>query len=272
MSYSDFFKSGLARPPSERRVSMPVSTSTHSRTPSDASMFYFTLRPSSNDYRSFLSLDIAELKRRSFSFSPLSPDSLIPDSPCLLPPPSPRALPSPKPAPMSSLPSIPAGSPNSHLHALDAPLSRSTTPVQRKASVASYATRASATSSTVSTHYRKARRNKALAALEGRRSIPTPKFEASGNFISLSEDEDDAEDEGLDLLVDHPYYVPEIQASHSASPYTTHFPSPTSMSPSRPEMRARRKTALGLQSFMDFQNEDEQNAHWSWRSFIEVST
>ncbi|KAF7299137.1 hypothetical protein MIND_00862200 [Mycena indigotica] len=259
MSYSSFFISGLlspasSAPTSERRSSLPVSG--HSRTPSEVSHFYFT--PTRDDYRSFLSLDLAHRR----SIGPFSFDSvMVPDSPTV--PPSPRILPSAKPAPMTSLPSLPD---NNNLDVLNPSLSRSPTPVQRKPSVASQATRASATSSTVSTHYRRTRRDRALERLEGKRPVK-PKFEVTGNFISLSEDEDEDQilpaDEEIDLsltndqlamLIDNPYYVPTPPAS------------------AEPPKRARRKTVLGLQSFMDFRNDDDSNSRWSWRSFIEIAT
>ncbi|KAJ7069930.1 hypothetical protein C8F01DRAFT_537166 [Mycena amicta] len=247
MSYSSFFISGLLSPGS----SSSSSASAHSRTSSDASLFYFTVSPTRDDYRSFLSLDLAQC----------FPDSVIvPDSPSVLPAPSPRAL----PAPDSCLPSVPDAL------VVEASLSRSPTPVQRKPSVASQATRASATSSTVSTHYRRTRRNQALAALEGRKK--SPKFEVTGNFMSLSEDEDEEDDIDLSLtndqlamLIDNPYYLP---APNSAPAPTSTFSTSTPPAHKRP----RRQTALGLQSFMDMHNEDDNNTRWSWRSFIEIAS
>nr|GAT50531.1 predicted protein [Mycena chlorophos] len=274
--YSTFFISGLLSPPSspaKRRMSLPTS-SMHSRTPSDASsQFYFAASARNSDYSAF-GVDAR------LSFGAVSADSVIlPDSPTVLPAPSPRMLPSAKPVPLTSLPSIPGSRGVDHLQILEASLSRSVTPMQRKSSVASQATRASATSSTVSTHYRRTRRVRALERLEGRRppasAPPTqPKFEVTGNFISLSDDDDDlnydhhtpqkpttfADDEidlsltneQLEMLIDNPYYVP---------------PTTEAMVPPK---RARRKTVLGLQSFMDFHNEDDTNPRWSWRSFIEI--
>ncbi|KAJ7115914.1 hypothetical protein C8R44DRAFT_880317 [Mycena epipterygia] len=231
--YSEFFRTGLLSPPSSspasidefdlgpRRGSLP--TDSPPSYADDASMFYFTLQPrrDKDQFRSFLSLDLAEslslrshsMKRSQKRYSrepPFAVDFQIPDSPSLLPPPSPqatrksspttslRALPSPKPAPVSSLPNVPS-TPRSP--ALDVRVSRTPAPVtvhlapapgpRRKPSNASQATRASATTSTVSTRYRRTRRSKALACLEGRRPPAPP----SGNFMSLSEDEDEDEDD-----------------------------------------------------------------------------
>ncbi|KAJ6493588.1 hypothetical protein C8R47DRAFT_1070115 [Mycena vitilis] len=240
---------------------------------------------------------------------PFAVDFQIPDSPSLLPPRSPmslrkspidslRALPSPKPAPVSSLPNVPSQPASPRGQLLEVSVSRTPTPVaiqaapQRKASVASHATRASATTSTVSTRYRRTRRSKALACLEGRRpvvAVPT----LSSNFISMSEDSDD-EDEGDDelrplspeddlldeTLTDDQLILliarlddGDLRSVPPSSPsYSTSSRGSSTRSASmRPQPR-RRKTALGLKSFMDFHNQDEDNSRWSWRSFIEVAT
>ncbi|KAJ6518753.1 hypothetical protein C8R45DRAFT_1065674 [Mycena sanguinolenta] len=239
-AYPSFILSGLLSPPSSspsslrskdsfefapRRGSLPTDSTTQSYCSSadEGSMYYFTLQPrrDKEEYRSFLSLDLAEAqslrsrstRRKRSKYQSREPPfavdfSQIPDSPTLLPPTSPmrsrnspisslRTMPSPKgPAPMSSLPSVP---PSPRSQTIEVSVSRTLTPVaiqavpQRKASVASHATRASATTSTVSTRYRRKRRNKALACLEGRRPVMLPS--PSANFMSMSEDEDEDNDE-----------------------------------------------------------------------------
>ncbi|KAJ7180632.1 hypothetical protein C8R46DRAFT_588504 [Mycena filopes] len=244
-AYPTFILSGLLSPPSSadsslhardsfelppRRGSLPTDSPPYYA--DDASMFYFTLQPrrDKDEFRSFLSLDLAEsnslrshsIKRKSSGHRrsqrqqqqslpysrepPFAVNFQIPGSPSLLPPMTPRksptnslrALPSPKPAPLSSLPSVPPSPTSPRSQVLQVAVSRTPAPVfvqavpQRKPSVASQATRASATTSTVSTRYRRTRRSKALACLEGRRPIVS-----NGNFMSLSEDDDDDDDEPL---------------------------------------------------------------------------
>jgi hypothetical protein len=169
---------------------------------------------------------------------------------------------------------------------------------RRKASVASHATRASATTSTVSTRYRRTRRSKALACLEGRRPIVS-----TGNFMSLSEDEDDEEDEEdyeFSLLSPHAEEQDQLSLDHlsltndqlimliarledgdlrsapspprsksSSRGSSTRTRAPP-VAPSSP--RRRNKATLGLKSFMDFHNDDQDKSRWSWRSFVEVAT
>lgn len=204
-----------------------------------------------------------------------------------------RALPSPKPAPASPLPSVPGfpGAPRSPT--IEVVVSRTLAPVaiqavpQRKASMASQATRASATTSTVSTRYRRTRRSKALACLEGRRPVaPT------GNFMSLSEDEDEddvetavalrptAAEEMLDLSLSDDQLIMLIAGLDDGDLHSAPASSPprskpssrgssTHSSPAAP--RRRRKTSLALKSFMDFHNDDD-SPRFSWRSFIEIAT
>ncbi|KAK7012235.1 hypothetical protein R3P38DRAFT_3209982 [Favolaschia claudopus] len=296
-AYPSFILSGLLSPSSSspssslhsadsydapRRGSLPTDSapSVYSSIGDDASLYYFTLQPKrdKDQYRSFLSLDLAESqpsKRRR-------QHDEVPDSPCLLPPPSPmtprspsspRALPSPKPAPESSLPNVPR--------------LKEVAAIARKPSSASAATRASATTSTVSTRYRRTRRSKALACLEGRRPPPPP----NGNFMSLSEDEDEEDEEedvdnlslddaeadlrSLDLSLTDDQLILLIARLDKdselppASPVQTRPRPRSSKSSSSP--RSRTAATRGLQSFMDFHN-DEDSSRWSWRSFIEVAT
>ncbi|KAJ7765379.1 hypothetical protein DFH07DRAFT_362442 [Mycena maculata] len=320
--YSQFFTSGLLSPPSSsptslrssqdsfvlgpRRGSLP--TDSISSTADDASMFYFTLQPGrdKDQFRSFLSLDLAESQslrsysvRRGPSEPPFAVDFQIPDSPCL---PmglrksssgSLRALPSPKPAPASPLPSVP-GFPNvPRSPTIEVVVSRTPTPLvihavpQRKASMASQATRASATTSTVSTRYRRTRRNKALACLEGRRPVvPT------GNFMRMDEDSEEEDEpvsapamrptsmeEMLDLSLSDDQLIMliarlddgDIHSAPASSTPSSKLSSRESSKRSSAQPRRRRKTSVALKSFMDFHNDDD-SSRFSWRSFIEIAT
>ncbi|KAF7370642.1 hypothetical protein MSAN_00697200 [Mycena sanguinolenta] len=346
-AYPSFILSGLLSPPSSspsslhsrdsfefapRRGSLPTDSTTQSYSSSadEGSMYYFTLQPrrDKNEYRSFLSLDLAEAqslrshstrrKRSKYQSRepPFAVDFQIPDSPTLLPPrspmrsrnspsSSPRIVPSPKgPAPISSLPSVP---PSPRSQTIEVSVSRTPTPVaiqavpQRKASVVSHATRASATTSTVSTRYRRKRRNKALACLEGRRpAVPTPS--PSANFMSMSEDEDEDDEDVqferlpspdmdadlLDMSLTDDQLImliarlddgdlrsapspPRSDANSKASSRGSNGSTRTRGSSVQPSPRRRNKATLGLKSFMDFHN-DEDSSRWSWRSFIEVAT
>ncbi|KAJ7252751.1 hypothetical protein B0H12DRAFT_610324 [Mycena haematopus] len=350
-AYPSFILSGLLSPPSSspsslhsrdsfdfapRRGSLPTDSISHPSYASSAdegSLYYFTLQPrrDKDQYRSFLSLDLAEAqslrsrstrRRRSKRQSrepPFAVDFQIPDSPTLLPPPSPmrlrnssttsmRAMPSPKPAPLSSLPSVPSPNSSPRTQTPEVTVSRTPTPIavqlvpQRKASVMSHATRASATTSTVSTRYRRTRRNKALACLEGRRPVVSPA--PSGDFMTMTEDEDeddepapapldrylpspDEDEDLLDLSLTDDQLImliarlddgdlrsapsPRRSIAHSkqSSRGSSVGTRPASQQPSSP--RRRNKATLGLKSFMDFHN-DEDTSRWSWRSFIEVAT
>ncbi|KAF7309819.1 hypothetical protein MIND_00353800 [Mycena indigotica] len=322
VGYSSFFISGLLSPPSSspasvnsrdsfdfgsRRGSLPTDSYRMSGAYEDdeASMFYFTLQPrrDSNEYRSFLSLDLAEslslrsrsMKRKSSSAhrlprssrdSFLFTDRQIPDSPNLLPPPSPvglsptsRSIPSAKPVPAAILPDTPSFSRTKVTpHALKTALAP-----QRKPSVLSNATRASATTSTVSTRYRRKRRDKALDCLEGRR--PSPPFAATENFMSLSDDEEDDEqvqhhsgavpimDQDLDTLLSDDQLIRLIARLEDGDLRTAPSPpsTPHSRESSSHSSKPRHKSALGLKSFMDFHNEDDTSG-WSWRGVVEVAS
>ncbi|KAJ6591624.1 hypothetical protein DFH09DRAFT_179953 [Mycena vulgaris] len=305
-----------------RRGSLPTDSPPSYISPAadDVSMFYFTLQPKrdKDQLRSFLSLDLAESHslrshsirrkpstRRQSREPPFAVDFQIPDSPSLLPPSSPmglhrssasslRALPSPKPAPVSTLPSVPLHPSSPRSPVIEVVVSRTPTPVaiqalpQRKPSLASQVTRASATTSTVSTRYRRTRRNKALACLEGRRPMPAP-ASPSDNFMSMSEDEDEEEDvpaprpasqeDLLDLSLSDDQLIMLIAGLDDGDLHSASSSPPSSKPSSRgssarsasTQPRRRRKTSLVLKSFMDFHN-DEDNSRWSWRSFIEVAT
>nr|GAT45703.1 predicted protein [Mycena chlorophos] len=260
-SYSSFFRSGLLSPTlssqtslysesrdsfelesSPRRSSLPTESSRPTPFEDEEFAFYFTLQPrrDSHEYRSFLSLDLAEslsmrsnsMKRKHSSRRGQRPSrelstaglQQLPDSPNLLPPPSPfsprtptsaRSIPTSKPAPAAKLPEVPL--------LLSPKMVRLQAPPgpKRKPSVLSSMTRDSATSSTVSTRYRLKRRSKALAALEGRRRQPPPSSfapVATDNFMSLSDDEDDQPDDFFDPVsppAPNPFPVEDLDFSLS---------------------------------------------------------
>ncbi|KAF9005964.1 hypothetical protein BDQ17DRAFT_1540593 [Cyathus striatus] len=195
----------------------------------DSSAFYFTLQTKRDpiQYRSFLSLDLAEsqslrsasLKRKESAISKRTSHSsrldsskhpTIPEVPPQLtssPSPSPlrlrysrdslRTLPSPKPAPSLTLPDLPleAHSPRSsnppRLPSL-LPLPSLELPLKP-----AYPSLLPGTSSTVSTRVKKINRSDALARLEGRsKSADVPSVKPPlqrRNFMSMSDDEDEDE-------------------------------------------------------------------------------
>ncbi|KAG5650814.1 hypothetical protein H0H81_010939 [Sphagnurus paluster] len=235
--YSPFFTSGLlsdSRAPSPepvptpRRGSLPTdSTSVFAASASDASSaFYFTLQPKrdTSEYRSFLSLDLAEsqslrsasLKRttKRCKVVPVASTSPIPEQ-RLAPPHAPlrvrhsrdslRTIPSPKPAPSITLPEVPRRSespPRLPSLAVSVSLGLSL----ERASHSAPSLTISRTSApdvvvplpnrcSVSSSVRRSNRSHALARLEGRtastrrpKSAPKP-FQR--NFMSMSDDEDE---------------------------------------------------------------------------------
>ncbi|CAK5267633.1 unnamed protein product [Mycena citricolor] len=314
--YSSYFLSGLMSPSSSpsspassysfdfpRRGSLPESSSSSFATSAgDDSSFYLAMHSPAvvdkNQYRSFLSLDLAEslsLKSRHARRSTRSQREQadpVPDSPSLLPPSpvfarsspvhSSRAIPSPKPAPSASLPCVPSPV-TTGSQVIEIRISRTVAPVdirsvpQRKPSLVSQATRASATTSTVSTRYRRKRRNKALACLEGRR--PALALNTTGDFMSLSDGDDSDSDVGspsdMDLSLRDDQLIMLIARlndgelmPHNASPSAKSSHSHSRKRESSKRSLRRSKTAIGLKSFMDFQNDDESS--WGWNSFIEV--
>ncbi|KAJ7623257.1 hypothetical protein FB45DRAFT_925102 [Roridomyces roridus] len=305
--YSAFFTSGLLSPPTSppaslrssqsswilgpRRGSLPTDSPSLSTT-DDASMFYFTLQPKrdKDEFRSFLSLDLAEsqsLRSRSVRRAPSSAVDLspVPDSPSVIPQSpfgsryspstSSRPLPSAKPVPASPLPSVPGFFTPPLTPAAELPPSQARP--MRKPSIASQATRASATTSTVSTRYRRKRRSKALACLEGRRpAVPT------GNFMSLSEDEEEEEDVpesprrpvSADDLSDDQLIMLIARLEDGdidSAPQTSTRSSWASSTRSWERRRRGKKPSGVLKSFMDFHN-DEDTSRFPWRSFIEIAT
>ncbi|KAF5336106.1 hypothetical protein D9611_006399 [Ephemerocybe angulata] len=240
--YSPFFTSGLlaidAPPPTPedfpRRGSLPTD-SLSAKPASSATSFYFTLQPARDhkEYRSFLSLDLAESQSlRSASLKRKAPAAQVPAVPRLAPPATQalrarysrdsfRSIPSPKPAPCMNLPELPK------------PASRSPTPVRpsTSTSVASdlplpvirisrtpapvailplKKPSRTSTSSSVSTRARKINRSHALERLEGKQPIAAAQprtappsvsqFSMRRNFMSMTDDESDDEDSDIDSL------------------------------------------------------------------------
>ncbi|KAJ7043572.1 hypothetical protein C8F04DRAFT_723204 [Mycena alexandri] len=245
-AYPSFILSGLLSPPSSspsslrsrdsfdlgtRRGSLPTDSPPYYA--DDASMFYFTLQPrrDKDEFRSFLSLDLAEsqslrshsIRHKSSSHRrsrrqqqptqrysrepPFAVDFQIPDSPCLLPPQSPmsprksptnlnspRALPSPKPAPVSSLPSVPPTPTSPRSQTLQVTVSRTTTPIAIQPvpkRKLSLASQATRASATTSTVSTRYRRTRRSRALAALEGRRP--IVPSGDFMSLSEDESDEE-------------------------------------------------------------------------------
>ncbi|KAJ2919533.1 hypothetical protein MD484_g876, partial [Candolleomyces efflorescens] len=231
--YSPFFTSGLFVAPSAvpddipvspRRGSLPTdSLSTRTPAASPASPYY----ASQKEYRSFLSLDLAESRK---SKSVLLSDYFLfrtdhvprPSQPLRLrySRDSIRSIPSPKPAPSITLPELPVpkapAPPPVPAPAASAPprlpsipklpslrISRSeapTTVVSLKRSRLS-----TTTTSTVSTRARRINRSNALDRLEGKIKLQASappsvsRFSLRRNFMSLSDDESDNDDEDSDI-------------------------------------------------------------------------
>ncbi|KAK0457802.1 uncharacterized protein EV420DRAFT_1335181 [Desarmillaria tabescens] len=313
--YSPFFTSGLLSSPASptspvdfnelgpRRGSLPTSSSDRS------SAYHYTLqsRRDVNEFRSFLSLDLAETRSQrskrgsnnhwsevvaqhpyvlcsSFLFP-------LPDSPTFTSrsaSPRLRAMPSPKPAPSITLPELPvvltpspvASSSRTLPDSLTKPLritkpkvpsptsSRPPKSPVVKAPLLSPRVARSISTSTVSTRYRTLRRTSALAALEGHRKR-TQSLSTSKNFISLSDDEGD------DELSDD-----DDESSDSDESFIDVFPSVPEHSRGS---RRSRSDWLHLKSFIDLRNEREDSTRekdrasltssssWGWRSYIEIT-
>ncbi|KAK0497294.1 hypothetical protein EDD18DRAFT_1462118 [Armillaria luteobubalina] len=304
--YSPFFTSGLLSSPASptspvdfnelgpRRGSLPTSSSDHS------SAYHFTVqsRRDLNEFRSFLSLDLAETRsQRSKRGSNhhwsevVAQHPPLPDSPTFTSrstSPRLRSMP-PKPAPSITLPELPSVLTTSPVASSSRTLSDSLTRPLRitrpkllsptssrlpkspavKTPLLSSRVARSISTSTVSTRYRALRRTSALAALEGHRKR-TQSLSTSQNFISLSDDEGDDE-----LSEDD-----DDESSDSDESFIDVFPSvPEHSSGSR----RSRSDWLHLKSFIDLRNEREDSARekdrasltssssWGWRSYIEIA-
>lgn len=222
-----------------------------------------------------------------------------------------RSIPSPKPVPSITLPDVPSQLKQSPTPMSSAPprlpsiptlpslevtiprvspiaITRSIAPTDfitlpRRASVL--------TSSTVSTRVRRINRSAALACLEGRSKsadLPQVKPLSPRNFMSMSDDEDEA-DSDLDLLYSddetsqQPNPILEFEdvilpSALLSPPKTAPLPRSGSSTPSQSSSSRRRKHHkrsttkdwFPLKSFIDLHNDDDSST-WSWRSFIEVA-
>ncbi|PBK65828.1 hypothetical protein ARMSODRAFT_1087083 [Armillaria solidipes] len=304
--YSPFFTSGLLSSPASpaspadfnelgpRRGSLPTSSSDRS------SAYHLTLQSKRdvNEFRSFLSLDLAETRsQRSKRGSNnhwsevVAQHPPLPDSPTFTSrsaSPRLRAMPSPKPAPSITLPELPSVPTPSPVASSSRTLPDSLTkplritrpklpsptssrlpksPVVKTPLLSSRVARSISTS-TVSTRYRALRRTSALAALEGHRKR-TQSLSTSQNFISLSDDEGD------DELSDD-----DDESSDSDESFIDVFPSVPEHSQGS---RRSRSDWLHLKSFIDLRNEREDSTRekdgasltssnsWGWRSYIEIA-
>jgi hypothetical protein len=304
--YSPFFTSGLLSAPASpaspidsnelgpRRGSLPTSSSDHS------SAYHFNLqsRRDVNEFRSFLSLDLAETRsQRSKRGSNnhwsevVAQHPPLPDSPTFTSrsaSPRLRTMPSPKPAPSITLPELPSVPTPSPVASSSRTLPESLTKPLRitrpklslptssrlpkspvvKTPLLSPRVARSISTSTVSTRYRALRRTSALAALEGHRKR-TQSLSTSQNFISLSDDEGD------DELSDD-----DDESSDSDESFIDVF----SSVPEHPQgSRRSRSDWLHLKSFIDLRNEREDSTRekdrasltssnsWGWRSYIEIA-
>jgi hypothetical protein len=285
-SYSPFFTSGflsqsedsgffspLASPIQEdlgpRRGSLPTN-SLHTTRPStdidEASAFYFTLQPSRNcsEYRSFLSLDIAEsMSLRSVSSrrntltcnmslfptiaeeNTLSVKTLTPRQSRE----SLRVLPSPKPAPSVTLPPTPQEAASiSATIKCHRPSESVPTISSSSSSRPSKRARTQSLSSQTSS-VRATRHADALAKLEGR---------ASSTFLSLNDDEDL---EPEDIVLPPPRSNPHLSFLSFSS---------IARRSSRGE-KGRLSLFSPLSSFIDLSphSHERDEERWNWRSFIQ---
>ncbi|SJL03434.1 uncharacterized protein ARMOST_06789 [Armillaria ostoyae] len=304
--YSPFFTSGLLSSPASpaspidfnelgpRRGSLPTSSSGRS------SAYHLTLQSKRdvNEFRSFLSLDLAETRSQRSKHGSnnhwsevVAQHPPLPDSPTFTSrsaSPRLRAMPSPKPAPSITLPELPvvptpspvASSSRTLPDSLTKPLritrpklpsptsSRLPKSPVVKTPLLSPRVARSISTSTVSTRYRALRRTSALAALEGHRKR-TQSLSTSQNFISLSDDEGD------DELSDD-----DDESSDSDESFIDVFPSVPEHSQGS---RRSRSDWLHLKSFIDLRNEREDGTRekdqasltssnsWGWRSYIEIA-
>ncbi|KAH7913054.1 hypothetical protein BJ138DRAFT_1082357 [Hygrophoropsis aurantiaca] len=206
-----------------------------------------------------------------------------------------RHIPSPKPAPSSSLPDVPTPSdmpscshssslspiiPSLHRSSHSTPVISSGEFVPAPSSPRSSSLR----SASISSHDRRKSRMDALACLEGRsraagRILPS---RLRGNFMSLSEDEDDEPEVPMaspatpqiqvedfcsfaDIEDEEDAIIPSLSRKH-LSPKTTSKPHQ-----SAPVQRRKRGSTIDswfpLKSFIDLKDDE---LSWNWRSFIEI--
>ncbi|KAG6910196.1 hypothetical protein DXG01_012331 [Tephrocybe rancida] len=313
--YSPFFTSGLLSQYDNdepiflgpRRGSLPTD-SLSPTTEDSSSAFYFTLQPKRDtcEYRSFLSLDLAEsyslrsasLKRKAPGATRVSSTLLRNDKVITFPripettltPPhtslrlrhsrdSMRTIPSPKPAPCTTLPDVPVPS-SSRTPTSSAPprlpsIVISTClgltmdlPAPAPSAVATTAVPLTYRNSTatVSTTVRRVNRSHALARLEGR-TRSTRRMPKKRNFNFMSMSDDEGDDEpDVDAVLNEP--EDHVLPPLKSAPIGGRFPSSAiSMSP-----RKRTKEWFPLKSFIDLQSGEDDLNRWGWRSFIEVAS
>ncbi|KAH9479477.1 hypothetical protein JR316_0008071 [Psilocybe cubensis] len=329
--YSPFFTSGLLSSSRPSSPDVPLSPTRRGSLPTDSprvqelpSAFYFTLQPQrdEDEFRSYLSLDLAEsqsmrsasLKRTAASTTKPFVFPPIPETPALSlrmrrSRDSLRTIPSPKPAPSITLPDLPKQSPPRlpSLHPLPALEISIPTRVSVPRTAPLTLNRMSvATTSTVSTRARRQNRSEALARLEGRSGIRTaPLAYPKRNFMSMSDDEDDdeqdhADDENDDSEPDsdlESLHFPDLKSLHNPllEPEDMVLPLPTPdflQAPRSAPLPPRSPTFVGglrrqrtknratkdwfpLKSFIDLRNDDDRmsttSSSWAWRSFIQVA-
>ncbi|KAG5647917.1 hypothetical protein DXG03_007841 [Asterophora parasitica] len=305
--YSPFFTSGLLSAPSSSRDPSPErplaprrgSLPTDSLRSPSSSNFYFTKRDPS-EFRSFLSLDLAESQsQRSASLNrtvsvsaPIrhlrsslrlrhSRDSI-------------RTIPSPKPAPSITLPDLPIPSRASSLVITRTPAPAEVVPLP---ALIPFPTTKRNSTSTVTTSVRRTNRSHALARLEGR-TASTRRRRARSNFMSMSDEDDDDEPPPLPLpstTTLNALHEPEdLVLPPPSPPYTSPLAArfSSSLSPPRKPRKSlstpNSKDWFPLNSFIDLQPEDDllsssppglkidfnlnfALSRWSWRSFVEVA-
>ena len=300
--YSAFFTSGLlsvneypSSNDSLRRGSLPVTVnSCHSvNVNDDGSVFYFSMQPKRNlkESRSFLSLDLAEsysvrsasLKRKAQPYVSVNPFrlGLIFDRISTVESAF-GFMPAAKPVPSTALPAIPK---NRVLNSYTGMSISKYAPIRRRGTYN--------TSSTVSTGYRRVKRNDALARLEGRTRPPTP------NFMHLDDEDDEGDDWDIVqhaspvdiaspqdhhhttatslttlmsvMMEDENIILPSSPAEKSRASSTQSYHSAitnNTRSSSSGKKRARASSWLPLRSFIDL---EDAPGSAPWRSFIEIS-
>lgn len=303
--YSAFFTSGLlsaneypSSNDSLRRGSLPVTVSSYhsANMNDDGSVFYFSMQPKGNpkESRSFLSLDLAEsysvrsasLKRKAQPYVSVDPFrlGLMFDRISMVESAF-GFMPAAKPVPSTALPAIPQNRVlNSYTNSTGMSISKFA-PIRRRGTYN--------TTSTVSTGYRRVKRNDALARLEGRTRPPTP------NFMCLDDEDDEGDDwdvvqhaSPVDIaspqdhhhtsatslttlmsvmMEDENIILPSSPAEKSRASSTQSYHSAitnSTRSSSSGKKRARASSWLPLRSFIDL---EDAPGSAPWRSFIEIS-
>ncbi|KAJ7589034.1 hypothetical protein C8J56DRAFT_29627 [Mycena floridula] len=304
--YSPFFTSGLllattsssstAMSSARKRGSLPTAMSSSGSVDRSSSFYFKPAGRNSTEFRSFLSLDLAESQSlRSFtsrrrtvddSFTTrlqpileVSRNSTIKSPSARSSRISLRIIPSPKPVPSTLLPEIPKKRRASHRPSISeshVPASLFTAPADRRPLIQRRATRSTTRSwATVSTGYRKTNRSDALARLEGRVKAQV----VDDNFMSMTDDDGDGDNEfeeesdadSLDLppFADRRVTVTRAFAATSESDSDV-LPSPINSVQRLPSAKSRRSSSwMPLKSFIDLH--EHEDSQWGYRSFIQIS-